>query len=195
MTDQAAGQFRASKFVGIDVYGSDNQKIGDINEILIDPTGNAKGVVIGVGGFLGIGEKNVAVAWSALEWKMERPAANQTGAANTAPSGSTAGTGAAGGMNTANRSTAADTTASTSAGPGAPALSTAAAGASAGATRSPAETAAYNGYPDHAVLAMSKADLQNAPTFKYYSETHSASGGASNAAPGATAPGSAAPRQ
>jgi sporulation protein YlmC with PRC-barrel domain len=190
MTDQAAGQFRASKFVGLDVYGSDNQKVGDINEILIDPTGNAKAVVIGVGGFLGIGEKNVAVAWSALEWKMERPAGAQTGATNTAPSGSTAPTGAAGGMNTANR-TAADTTASTSAAPGAPALSTAASGTQGGATRSPAETAAYNGYPDHAVLAMSKADLQNAPTFKYYSETHSASGGATNA----TAPGAAAPRQ
>jgi len=58
LTEQGNSEFRASKFVGLDVYGSDNQKIGDISEILIDGSGTAKAAVIGVGGFLGIGKHN-----------------------------------------------------------------------------------------------------------------------------------------
>ena len=49
VTDQARSELRASKFVGVDVYGSDDRKIGDVSEILMDALGNAKTVVIGVG--------------------------------------------------------------------------------------------------------------------------------------------------
>jgi sporulation protein YlmC with PRC-barrel domain len=95
LTQQEQSHFRASKFVGLAIYGQDNQRIGDVNEILIDNTGNAKALVLGVGGFLGIGEKNVAVPFSAVEWVNERPA-------STAAAGGSAGqnTGA-GGANTA----------------------------------------------------------------------------------------------
>jgi len=68
LTQQEQSQFRASKFIGLAIYGQDNQRIGDINEILIDNTGNAKALVLGVGGFLGIGEKNVAINFNQLQW-------------------------------------------------------------------------------------------------------------------------------
>src|SRR3954468_584552 len=71
ITQQSPGQWRASKLVGVDVYGTDNAKIGDVREVLIDRGGTAEAVVIGVGGFLGIGEKDVAVPFKALEWVTE----------------------------------------------------------------------------------------------------------------------------
>ncbi len=74
-----AGQWRASKFMGVDIYGQDNNKIGDVNEVLIDKSGKAHAVVIGVGGFLGIGEKNVAVPFDAVQWSDE-PMPTQTSA-------------------------------------------------------------------------------------------------------------------
>ena len=47
ITEQSQNEFRSSKLVGLNVYGTDNQKIGDINEILLDKTGDAKAGVIG----------------------------------------------------------------------------------------------------------------------------------------------------
>jgi sporulation protein YlmC with PRC-barrel domain len=63
---QQATQWRTSKLVGTDVYGSDNSKIGDINDVLIGSGGSVQAVVVGVGGFLGVGEKNVAIPFDAL---------------------------------------------------------------------------------------------------------------------------------
>ena len=60
-------QVRASKLIGSTVYDHDNQKIGEINELVLDPDGKVADVVIGVGGFLGVGEKNVAVEMSELK--------------------------------------------------------------------------------------------------------------------------------
>ncbi|WP_337149589.1 PRC-barrel domain-containing protein [Mesorhizobium sp. Cs1299R1N3] len=60
-----------SKIMGAAVYDSsaDNAtKIGDVKDIVLDKDGNAKLVVIGVGGFLGVGEKNVAYDFNKLEW-------------------------------------------------------------------------------------------------------------------------------
>ena len=58
MTPMAtAGQWRASKLVGLNVYNDQNEKLGDINEILLDQSGKVTGVIIGVGGFLGMGEQ------------------------------------------------------------------------------------------------------------------------------------------
>src|SRR3712207_3958095 len=51
---------RGSKLMGVDVYGSDNQKVGDIDEVIVDKQGKIHAVVVGVGGFLGIGTKDVA---------------------------------------------------------------------------------------------------------------------------------------
>src|SRR5579871_4981264 len=46
-------EWRASKLIGLNVYNEQNEKLGDISELLIDKSGKVEGVVIGVGGFLG----------------------------------------------------------------------------------------------------------------------------------------------
>jgi hypothetical protein len=62
VTSQKPDQWLASKFRGTDVVGADNQKIGDVSDILFDKTGKIEAYVISVGGFLGVGAKSVAVA-------------------------------------------------------------------------------------------------------------------------------------
>jgi sporulation protein YlmC with PRC-barrel domain len=47
--------------VGYAVYDAGGEKIGDVTEVVFDPDGNVAFVVVGVGGFLGTGDKNVAV--------------------------------------------------------------------------------------------------------------------------------------
>ena len=48
------GNWRASKLMGLDVYNENNEKLGDVNEIILDKSGKVTAVVIGVGGFLGM---------------------------------------------------------------------------------------------------------------------------------------------
>ena len=94
------GNWRASKLVGLSVYNDKNESLGSINDLLTDKSGNIKAVVIGVGGFLGVGEHLVAVPLDKIKFVNEpvvyagagapasgagtRPATT-TGAANTAP--------------------------------------------------------------------------------------------------------------
>lgn len=68
MTQEKPGVWRAFKLKGLDVYNNGNQKIGDIEEIMIDSSGNAEAAVIGVGGFLGMGEHSVAVPFKDLQF-------------------------------------------------------------------------------------------------------------------------------
>jgi hypothetical protein len=67
--NQDADQWRASKLIGASVYGPDNNSIGEINEVLIGANGTVGAVVIGVGGFLGVAEKDVALPFAALTIK------------------------------------------------------------------------------------------------------------------------------
>src|SRR5215213_11374962 len=86
ITQQTPGQWRASKLVGVDAHGTDNAKIGDVREVLVNRDGATEAVVIGVGGFLGLGEKDVAVPFQALEWVTEpRTTATSTAAPGAAP--------------------------------------------------------------------------------------------------------------
>jgi len=62
VSSQKSDQWLASKFKGTDVLGSDNQKIGDVRDILFDKSGKIEAFVISVGGFLGVGSKEVALA-------------------------------------------------------------------------------------------------------------------------------------
>ena len=65
------GEILASSLIGKGVYGSasdDAERIGDVNDVVIAPNGSAEAVIIGVGGFLGIGEKDVAVDFSQVSW-------------------------------------------------------------------------------------------------------------------------------
>lgn len=67
VTSQSSDQWLATKFKGTDVIGSNNEKIGDVNDILFDRNGKVLAYVIGVGGFLGIGAKDVALAPAAFQ--------------------------------------------------------------------------------------------------------------------------------
>jgi sporulation protein YlmC with PRC-barrel domain len=67
VNSQRSDQFLASKFRGTDVVGADDQKIGDVSDILFDKEGKIEAYVVGVGGFLGIGAKDVALAPSAFQ--------------------------------------------------------------------------------------------------------------------------------
>jgi sporulation protein YlmC with PRC-barrel domain len=65
------GQWRASRLVGVDVYNDNNEKIGDINEVILNKSGKVDAVILGVGGFLGVGEHYVAVPMERLKWVNE----------------------------------------------------------------------------------------------------------------------------
>jgi hypothetical protein len=67
INSQRQDQYLASKFKGTDVVGSDDKKIGDVSDILFDKDGKIEAYVIGVGGFLGIGAKDVALAPNAFQ--------------------------------------------------------------------------------------------------------------------------------
>jgi sporulation protein YlmC with PRC-barrel domain len=59
---QKPDQWLSSKFKGTDVVGADDKKIGDVSDILFDKEGKIEAYVISVGGFLGMGAKDVALA-------------------------------------------------------------------------------------------------------------------------------------
>src|SRR3954454_6645590 len=148
ITQQSPSQWRASKLVGVDVHGTDNAKIGDIREVLVTRDGATEAVVIGVGGFLGIGEKDVAVPFTALEWVSEpRPTATSTVTPPTGPVPPETVVPRPAGSGTA--PVASDTTA-----PPPPPPETAAGSVAQGDS---AAVAVSWGYPDRAVLRMTKA--------------------------------------
>lgn len=64
---QAADEFRTSKLVGAKVYNNANENIGSIEDIVLKADGSIDEVVLSVGGFLGIGDKYVAMPFSALK--------------------------------------------------------------------------------------------------------------------------------
>jgi sporulation protein YlmC with PRC-barrel domain len=61
ITQQAANQLSANDYIGKAVYNANNESIGDVNDLIFEDKGRIVAAVIGVGGFLGIGEKDVAV--------------------------------------------------------------------------------------------------------------------------------------
>ena len=62
ITEQKPDQLLASKLKGTNVMGSTDEKIGDVSDILFDKDGKILAYVVGVGGFLGIGAKDVALS-------------------------------------------------------------------------------------------------------------------------------------
>lgn len=69
--NQAADEWRSTKLVGLTVYNQANEKVGDINDLILGADGKISNAVIGVGGFLGLGEKLVAVAFDDLKMNRE----------------------------------------------------------------------------------------------------------------------------
>jgi sporulation protein YlmC with PRC-barrel domain len=79
----ATGEWQTSKLIHMNVYNNNNEKIGDIKELMTDNSGKIERVVIGVGGFLGMGEHDVAVKFGELKW-VNAPVSNTTASnANT----------------------------------------------------------------------------------------------------------------
>lgn len=76
--------WRASKLIGLKVYNEANEKLGDINELLLDKKGKVNAVVIGVGGFLGMGEHDIAVSMDKLKFVEEPVRTSSSAPATTA---------------------------------------------------------------------------------------------------------------
>ena len=64
---QANDQWLARVFLGASVQNAEGQTVGDINDLVFDNKGQISAAVLGVGGFLGMGEKMVAVPFSSLK--------------------------------------------------------------------------------------------------------------------------------
>jgi hypothetical protein len=90
-TTSASGDWRASKMAGLKVYNDANESIGSINDLLMDKSGNVKIAVIGVGGFLGMGEHLVAVPFDKLKFATEAVAYTGTNPAGKPASTTTTG--------------------------------------------------------------------------------------------------------
>ena len=138
------GNWRASKLMGLDVYNEANEKLGDINELILDKDGKINAVVIGVGGFLGMGEHDIAVSMDKLKFVETPVRTSSTAPTGTAPAGTARDTTT--GAATAPANTTATTTTTTTA----------------------ARSADANDWtPDHAVMSGNKEQLKAMPQFKY----------------------------
>ncbi|OKO78370.1 photosystem reaction center subunit H [Bradyrhizobium sp. NAS80.1] len=94
-TTTASDEWRASKMAGVRVYNDANENIGSINDLLMDKSGAVKIAVIGVGGFLGMGEHLVAVPYEKLKFTDEAVAYSSTGTSPGAKPPASTTTGAA----------------------------------------------------------------------------------------------------
>jgi sporulation protein YlmC with PRC-barrel domain len=142
MTKMETNQIMASDLIGTRVVSANNESIGDINDVIVDRNGQVMAAVVGVGGFLGIGEKDVAVPFKSLEFISSQQAQamdnSKSGNNNVNTTGSTATTG--------NTSTSGS--------------------GSAGSTNTAANTSSSNqNQPERVMLRMTKAELQAAPAF------------------------------
>ncbi len=167
--EMKAGQWRATKLTGINVYDPGNNKIGDISELIIGRDGRVAAVVVGVGGFLGIGEHNSAIPFDQVQWVDEPlnrnvaggPGANTTGMTGTstpAPADRSA---------TGERTVATDTHVDQRTGTAVTTTTTERpVGTTTTADRRDAREA-YRGYPDHAIVNMTKDQLKALPEVRY----------------------------
>lgn len=74
------GQMRASKLIGTNIKNQANETVGEINELILDKDGKVVAVVVGVGGFLGIGQREVALDYKSLNVKYDPNAMTDAGA-------------------------------------------------------------------------------------------------------------------
>ena len=156
MYEMKAGQWRATKLTGVAVYNNNNEKIGDVNELIVSRDGKIEAVVIGVGGFLGMGEHLAAVPFDKVKWvdtPRETTVSTRT-TTTTTGSGTSTDPATPPTPSTADRTTVTTTT-------------------DRPATTAPATTTTvarndpYRGYPDHAVVDMTKDQLKALPEVKY----------------------------
>ncbi|MGL5114860.1 MAG: PRC-barrel domain-containing protein [Beijerinckiaceae bacterium] len=62
-----SAHWRSTELVGKPVYTRQDERIGDIDELVMNADGRVVAAIIGVGGFLGMGERKVAVAFPTLK--------------------------------------------------------------------------------------------------------------------------------
>ena len=72
------GEWRGSKLTGLAVYNNNDERVGEINDLIVGKDGKLESVVLGVGGFLGIGEHDVAVPFSRVKFVEEPRRAERT---------------------------------------------------------------------------------------------------------------------
>lgn len=63
MASAPAQGMHASDLIGLDIKTTDDENVGAVSDLIIDRDGQVVAVVVGVGGFLGMGEKDVAIGW------------------------------------------------------------------------------------------------------------------------------------
>jgi predicted outer membrane protein/sporulation protein YlmC with PRC-barrel domain len=140
-TQETPDEWRASKLAGVSIYGPDNKKVGTITDVLMSREGKAELVVIGVGGFLGIGEKDVSVPYDQVKFT-DQPigrAANEPAPVTPAPG---------------------DTMAAHTANP---------TGASSANPTLASSGNRNRAYPDHGMIDMTADQLKKAPSFHFAS--------------------------
>jgi len=138
---QIGGLWRASKLDGVNIYNNNNDKIGAIDDVLIDHTGKSMAVVVDVGGFLGMGTHRVALRFEDVKFSdLPRNASSSTNASDKPAAAISASTAA-------------------QAAPAAPVSSNSTTGAAIRTTN--------NMYPDHAILNMTKDQLKALPQVSY----------------------------
>jgi sporulation protein YlmC with PRC-barrel domain len=152
MTKMESNHVMASDLIGTRVVGSNNESIGDINDVIMDRNGQIMAAVVGVGGFLGIGEKDVAVPFNALEFQ----SAQQAQSANNSSGGGNSNVATTG--STTAGSTTMGNTATTGSG-------TAGSGTAASTNMTASNTSSNQNQPERVVLRMTKDQLQAAPAF------------------------------
>lgn len=67
LSKQASDDVLATNLIGQSVYNAQDENVGDINDLVSDRGGKIVAVLIGSGGFLGLGEKDVAVRFEDLK--------------------------------------------------------------------------------------------------------------------------------
>jgi hypothetical protein len=141
-TNNSQGQWRSSKLIGVEVYNQANEKLGSIEDLLIGTNGSIGSVIIGVGGFLGMGQHDVAVSFDKLTWVNEAvrtTTSSNTSSTTTPTTGSTGSADTTTGMATTTTTTTARTE----------------------------RAADEKWYPDHAVLAATRDQLKAMPQFNW----------------------------
>lgn len=63
---QSGEDYRVSRIIGVNVRNNQNESVGEVEDLIMDPKGDVKAAIISVGGFLGIGERWVAVNYESL---------------------------------------------------------------------------------------------------------------------------------
>jgi type IV secretory pathway VirB10-like protein len=71
LKEQTADDVLASSIIGMPAVNSQDETIGDVNDLVTDRSGKITAALIGVGGFLGIGEKDVAVRFEDLKFNRD----------------------------------------------------------------------------------------------------------------------------